>query len=1182
MHPLKCLLLGALALLVLVVISQDVEAGTTAYKGSCSVVDIVSATGDRAFELYDNFANCQTGTAAPTDIVSGSAISLTCAQVPSGAVPPQVPDVGGVTIRAYADDTGFPNGAGQFFSTTTNACNAVGTQSIFCTSDGTAGGTPRYGLVRLYIRAVRTVVGTTYDDNSDQGSQGSDTAGYGAFRCDPNITAVNATAASAVHTFVGGDTLSLSLTANAATYGSPAAVLSPQVTCGSSFGLTAFNPTTSATAETIVIQGSASSWIDDCTLTYKWTMQTNAALTGFTSVKWFAFAAGGSTIPAGTTSNALTLTWTPGQVVDRTLSPSSCTMKDGNNTAHVTVTLINRLQEGELVCTWADARATNLGNNAIMRGWLQNAGDYRSTHDFPSADLLTTTGGVLTTDNVATEAATVTTGGALDYHGMGEQFGTTSRTDVVLYNWGNTSAVFDVSSTLTVTCHLLDPVDLVTSDITSYNPGETLLCRQVRLQWADGVDVDSGIIKIAWRRSTQAAFSTSDANTCNTTTNTTAATGWVLCSPAVALSAQATYTTGLAYVVDVGQYATTLRTPLANSGTTSGKFDVVATTTVSCTLRSPVTFATLPDVGLYNPGEVLPCRDGSYTNARGEGVPSAFLRVNYRRASQPSGDTTDAPACDVTTNTTGTWKCDSQARPVNSADTVRATLTSTQAYIVQARTFQDSGRSVFLTSANTSNDFDITANYTVDCGLRDPVSLADPVLFVQRGNAADCPTFAANATNARGEGEPSGAFFTVYYRRASQPDRDTTDFPQCNKTSTTAGVWGACDSTATSTAVATTGQTYVVEVSKWIDSGHTRLMVEANTTGLFDVSGTWSFDGINISKTSLGSNASSFTIGTDVEFTRAKGLHDANGNALSGKSVTCTRMRPDMTSETGTVMGATDASGNSPEQQFQVFAPQGLWTMDCTTSGGGNSASYHIAFFHVSAFTANSDMTLNWNVTVNQSGGYDVNLTVLIRTFDASVDGPVKSFADDVVKFTVFNKTSSDQNDYLSTIIFRAVGTQVNTLDSGYWTRFHANESDLKPAFGYVTANITGRPFENGASFYLPQASGLNGNFTGSFMGDVTFTSLNGMLSTVWDSYLPLLLWGGLLVLFLWFNAWLPAIVVLMDFMNDILPAGRVWPLAGSFMLLLLAVTLHSLGVNGFVPIPFNSRIRDDNRDEKK
>lgn len=1145
--------------------------------GSCALVDIGTSpnTGDRLFELYaGSVSECASSGATPDDITSGSSITLSCGQIPTGIAPPAVPDVGGVTIRAYADNTGFPNGAGQFFSSTTNACNLLTTTTIFCTSDGTVTGSARYGVVRLYLSVSRTGIGA-YADNSDQGTS-PNSAQYGVFRCDPNITAVNATSgAGAVHTFVGGDSLTTSLTANAATYGSPASVVQSSVACGSTFGVTSFNPSTSASTGSITIQGSPSTWTDDCTLTYTWDVVTNAQLTGFTTLKWFAFAAGGSTIPSGTTSTATRLTWTPGQVVDRTLSPTSCTLKDGNNTAHAVVTLINRLEDVRHTCTWSDARANNLGNNAPVRGWEQEAGNYRVTMDFPSVDGLTTTGGVYQNDAVATDVATTTTGGALDYHGMVEQFGTTGRTDVVLYNWGNTSAAFDVSNVLTPTCHLLDPVDKVTSDITAYNPGEALLCRSVRLQWDNGVDVDSGLIRIAWRRSSQAQFSTTDAGNCDTTTNTTAAGGWVLCSPAVNLDADATYSTGLAYVVDVGQYATAARSTLANVGTTAGKFDVVATTSVTCTLRSPVTWAALGASGLYNPGEILPCRDGVYTNARGEGILNSFLRVNYRRAAAASGDTTDSPACDITSNATGgTWKCDGQARPVNTADTVRATLTTGQAYIVQVRVFQDSGRTVFLTSANTTVDFDVVPTYTVDCGLQDPVSNAVPVLFVQRGKVARCPTFASNVTNARGEGEPVGAFFTVYYRRATQPDRDTTDFPQCNKTSVTAGVWGQCDSTASSVAVATTGQAYVVEVSKWTDSGHTRLLVEANTSGLFDVSGTWTFDGINISTSSLGTNKSSFTIGTDIEFARAKGLRDANGNALSGISVSCQRTKPDTTTETAVVMGVTSAAGDSPEQQFQVFAPQGLWQMTCSSSGSGNTATYHIGFFHVSAFTANTDMTLNWNVTQNGTL-YDVNVTVLFRTYDPTFDAPIKSFPDDVIRVTVFNRTSSTLSDYQSTIIYRKNATQLNPTDSAYYVNFQATALDLSPAFAYATANITGRPFENGASYYLATATqtGGSGNFFGNFTGNVTFLDALGSIqvATGIDQYLPLLIWGGVMVLFFWLNAWLPGFAALMALGNATLPTP-VWPTAASVMLLALAITIHYLWRSGAIALAFLSR----------
>lgn len=188
---------------------------------SCASIQINSATGNRDFvlDINSNIAPCPSGgTLTPATANAGSAFTYSCEDTTTGAIPPADADANGITVRAYADNTGFPDSTGgaPFFSRAHSPadCDGVTDFTFFCTADGTSGGSPRYGPVRLYIRALRTGVGA-YDDNSDEGNQGTDIGRWGMARCDPKETSLSLTSKSV---FVGGDTIQSRIILDASAY----------------------------------------------------------------------------------------------------------------------------------------------------------------------------------------------------------------------------------------------------------------------------------------------------------------------------------------------------------------------------------------------------------------------------------------------------------------------------------------------------------------------------------------------------------------------------------------------------------------------------------------------------------------------------------------------------------------------------------------------------------------------------------------------------------------------------------------------------------------------------------------------------------------------------------------------------------------------------------------------------
>ena len=99
--------------------------------------------------------------------------------------------------------------------------------------------------------------------------------------------------------------------------------------------------------------------------------------------------------------------------------------------------------------------------------------------------------------------------------------------------------------------------------------------------------------------------------------------------------------------------------------------------------------------------------------------------------------------------------------------------------------------------------------------------------------------------------------------------------------------------------------------------------------------------------------------------------------------------------------------------------------------------------------------------------------------------------------------------------------------------------------------------------------------FNNTFLYEATFENVTAgnvslmsamQIETVADAYWPLLVWGGIAVACMIFNAWLPAIVAMMNWAN--LSLG-IYGMSAATMFILIALALHTLVVQGIIPIPW-------------
>jgi hypothetical protein len=422
---------GCSSIIVLGTTSNDLY--TAGFKGQTSELGINGILCASGPDTEAEVADWQASASNPFDVM--------CANQQGVVGGPQAPTT--LELRFYWDSVTTPFRTINVLSTCVDVGNSfTDVGDMYCTSDGTSGGSPRFGLMRIQIHVASTGGIAPYDVNSDTSNQAGTT--YGIIRCVPNTTAVNVTATSPFHFYVGGDVLQSKLTLNAAD-GLGTTNTQFNATCGTGPDIIMgdANPTAgSATTVTTTIQGSPAVWVDDCALSLNWSMTRFSGITGYSTVPMSKF--NSSQVPAGTTvsCNKRCLRWDTTDVVDRTLTTSSsCTVTVNGATSVIANRVDSVASSG---CGWQDARGTRPATNQPERGWFQRSGQYRTTTDYASHDALWLSSG--NTLNTISSTTTAVTTSSLGYHKMVEEFGTTARTDSVLWNWGNTSGIFDVSN----------------------------------------------------------------------------------------------------------------------------------------------------------------------------------------------------------------------------------------------------------------------------------------------------------------------------------------------------------------------------------------------------------------------------------------------------------------------------------------------------------------------------------------------------------------------------------------------------------------------------------------------------------------------------------------------------------------------------------------------------------------
>lgn len=81
-------------------------------------------------------------------------------------------------------------------------------------------------------------------------------------------------------------------------------------------------------------------------------------------------------------------------------------------------------------------------------------------------------------------------------------------------------------------------------------------------------------------------------------------------------------------------------------------------------------------------------------------------------------------------------------------------------------------------------------------------------------------------------------------------------------------------------------------------------------------------------------------------------------------------------------------------------------------------------------------------------------------------------------------------------------------------------------------------------------------------------------ITTAFDAYVPLIIWGVSLIFALYRNAWFPAIMSFASLTVSAIPGQTFMPLALSIVLFAITWVVHSAIVNGFIPAPWASNVK--------
>jgi hypothetical protein len=410
--------------------------------------------------------------------------------------------------------------------------------------------------------------------------------------------------------------------------------------------------------------------------------------------------------------------------------------------------------------------------------------------------------------------------------------------------------------------------------------------------------------------------------------------------------------------------------------------------------------------------------------------------------------------------------------------------------------------------------------------------------------------------NARDVELSSGVFAKGYYSQTSAPS--TSSFPSADFT---IGTGGGSEFTSVSTISAAPGS-YRTVIETYSASGRlsSQLLGVGSDSSAFVLSNQWNFSAIIMAYEDGGINRSSFTVGVNMQFVSGRGLQNARGEALQNRNVECVRYQPNGVQNSASHMGLTSSSGHTPFVEFDVKVPIGVWRIQCSSSESGNVGAYNVTFQMASPFSGDTSLVLMTEVRPYGSCNYQFNGTFAVEslTLDSFNTTYVGVDPDTFIKVKIDQKNNFTQG---ATVLV----PMTNLTQTGLWAYYQTclddipgffSDMNLHPIHVHAAANVTGRPFLATA---VP-----------TFI-NVAVLPNSVEIQTAIDPYIPLIVWGGLMLFWFYLVAWLPAIVSLMNLGNLLLPTP-IWGLEASVMLFILATALHVLAMRGIIPAPWGRR----------
>lgn len=406
--------------------------------GTCVQIDQPDGVGGgQRMTVTANIANqfpC-TNSGGILSVPAGSSITLNCKQAQFGAATTVLaPDT--LTIYLENDNTGFNVNPPTTPIRTVAANACIGTTTTFtiaCTTTGAVGGSPAFGIMRLVARQAKVGAPGTYDATSDSAN-----GAWSIIICSFGVTTFGES--NPQTTYIGGDTIGVQYQANATAFDS-VNIGHANTICGITFNYADDIWTTSVRSRTTTVQGPTNTnWVNGCNMFFEFIFTRTSSVSGFTSVIYAQFS---GTLPAGVSQIGASIVFTnPAHTVNRILTPSA-----SPSGCSATLAVINRGQTDSLSCGWHDARGNNVPNNQPVRNFATNDGDRDETC---VTHVDGTSGGSGVTSWTATAHADtscpVTTGAAYHWEMLEYAVGNVGN-EAFLWNWGNTTGLFDVSAT---------------------------------------------------------------------------------------------------------------------------------------------------------------------------------------------------------------------------------------------------------------------------------------------------------------------------------------------------------------------------------------------------------------------------------------------------------------------------------------------------------------------------------------------------------------------------------------------------------------------------------------------------------------------------------------------------------------------------------------------------------------